>query len=161
MKKTLSLKHENQFRRTGKKEVEARRVGASVLHLSLPSHHTHSSKLTQQALAVMLIPSPPFHRSLAVYSPPLADQSQIVASLARGGHQLLGASAAVASCDMLLHSTWTRPQQQDAAVVKSCVCQPPVCDLSAKVKNMSSGVQCTDECVTKFNELKLKVAAAP
>jgi hypothetical protein len=26
---------------------------------------------------------------------------------------------------------------------------------------MSSGVQCTDECVTKFNELKLKVLPLP
>lgn len=31
------------------------------------------------------------------------------------------------------------------------------CVPSAKEKAMSSGVQCTDECVTKFNELKLKV----
>ena len=40
---------------------------------------------------------------------------------------------------------------QKAAIVYQC--RVP----SAKEKAMSSGVQCTDECVTKFNELKLKV----
>jgi hypothetical protein len=44
---------------------------------------------------------------------------------------------------------------------ESCLSKILTCVLSAKEQTMSSGVQCTDECVTKFNELKLKVAAAP
>ena len=44
---------------------------------------------------------------------------------------------------------------------QSCLSTTFLCVLSAKEQTMSSGVQCTDECVTKFNELKLKVVAAP
>jgi hypothetical protein len=41
--------------------------------------------------------------------------------------------------------------------IKAKVASVFVFRLSAKEQTMSSGVQCTDECVTKFNELKLKV----
>jgi hypothetical protein len=76
-------------------------------------------------------------------------------------------AACRSSCLLLWFSTLRRKGMAERcrgcrfAGDESCLSTVLTCVLSAKEQTMSSGVQCTDECVTKFNELKLKVVAAP